>query len=140
VSPTEIVRVRLDGGPNSVKCLINNSKWGMNPVLEEEEGESASRVMLGGIEKEAPKSGLLGGGGAGDYSSGGSGSNHRNSSPASIHHGKTTIFFHFDGPLTLGNLAIVNCHYRLNAMVDFIEDLNRSKLDSLCIVIRLELI
>lgn len=77
VSPTEIVQIRLDGGANSVKCLINNSKWGMNPVLEEEE-ETSATIMSGGIEKEGTRGGNSS---SGDYSS--TSSNQRNSSPAS---------------------------------------------------------
>lgn len=59
--------MRLDGGPNSIKCLIGNAaKWGMNTLLEEEE-ESG---MLNGSTNDKSKNA--------DSSSG---SIHRNSSP-----------------------------------------------------------
>ncbi|CAG7829538.1 unnamed protein product, partial [Allacma fusca] len=77
ISPTEVPRVRLDGGPNSVKCLINNSKWGMNPVMEEEEESSAPPAQPNAPTSERDKNKST------DQSSNGSNPMLRNSSPIS---------------------------------------------------------
>jgi hypothetical protein len=53
-SPNEVPRVRLDGGPSSIKCLINNAKWGMNTLLEEEE-DSSTMLQHGGSTNEREK-------------------------------------------------------------------------------------
>ncbi len=73
LSPTEIPRVRLDGGPNSIKCLINNAKWGMNTLMEEEEESNNPNGNSGGGASSNHHNlthinGCSGGGG-GDYSS-----------------------------------------------------------------------
>lgn len=74
LSPTEIPRVRLDGGPNSIKCLINNAKWGMNTLMEEEEESNNPNNTGGGASTSSNHHNLTHinggvGGGGGDYSS-----------------------------------------------------------------------
>lgn len=88
ISPTEIPRVRLDGGPNSIKCLINNAKWGMNTLMEEEEesGNNNSNNN-GGVASSSSNHNNIHIHANGDYSSSsgssGGGSSQRSSNPTS---------------------------------------------------------